>query len=341
MYQHLLVPIDGTPLATVTVDHAVAYAQATGARLTFLHVRPDMAATSDGALLHAMSPEMFADAAAGNARAVVAKAEASARAAGVSCDSLVETGDRPYEIILEAAVRAGCDMVLMASHGRHGLKGAVLGSVTRKVLDRATLPVLVAAVESNMASLTDEQQALAVIRDEHRSLAAVLHALTRLAGAPAPADPQLLRAMVSYIEQFPERQHHPKEDVYLFRKLRERTRDCDALIAELERQHVAGAGGVARMRSALDAGPAADFAQAVNDFAALQWRHMDAEEKLVLPAAHQHLHAEDWREIARAFSANGDPRFDASESFEALAARLLELAGRRQGASSANEKTRA
>ncbi len=333
MYKHLLVPIDGTALATVTVDHAVTYAKATGARLTFLHVRADLAASGEGALLHAMAPDMFAEAAAGNARALVAKAEASARAVNVDCSTLVETGDRPHEVILDAARRAGCDLVLMASHGRRGLKGVMLGSVTRKVLERATLPVLVAAVESNMASLTDEQRALAVVRDEHRSLAAVLQALVRLVDdAGSRADPKLLHAMLFYIEQFPERLHHPKEDAYLFRKLRERTHECDALMSELEQQHVAGAAGVADMRGALAAGEAAAFARCVHRFAELQWRHMACEEKLVLPAASRHLRAEDWREIAQAFSANGDPRFDASESFDALSSRLLELAAGALGA---------
>lgn len=329
MYKHLLVPIDGTPLATVTVDRAVSYALATGARLTFLHVRADVAASGDGALLHAMSPDLFAEAAAGNARAVVAKAEASARAANVDCRTMVETGDRPHEVILDAAIRAGCDLVFMASHGRRGLKGAILGSVTRKVLERATLPVLVAAVESNMASLTDAQRALAVVRDEHRSLAAVLNALVRLVDdAGPPADPKLLHAMLFYIEQFPERLHHPKEDAYLFRKLRDRTHECDALISELELQHVAGAAGIAEMRASLATGEMASFVRCVHQFAALQWRHMDAEEKLVLPAAARHLRDDDWREIAQAFSANGDPRFDGSESFDSLSTRLLELAGR-------------
>ena len=325
MYKHLLVPIDGTPLAARTVEQAVAYAKAGGARLTFLHVRADLGARGEGALLRSMSPDVFADAAAGNARALVAKAESAARAAGVRCDSVVVTGDRPHEAILDAARDAGCDLVFMASHGRRGLKGALLGSVTRKLLDAATLPVLVAAVESNLAPASDEQRALAILRDEHRSLAAVLHALLAQVALPAP-DPALLRALVFYIDQFPERQHHPKEDAYLFDKLRRRTHEHDALLAALHAQHEAGAALFAEMRRLLDAGDAPAFAQAVRDFAQAQWQHMRDEEQLVLPAASLHLQAEDWREMAAAFVANGDPRFGAGESFEQLAARLLELA---------------
>jgi nucleotide-binding universal stress UspA family protein/hemerythrin-like domain-containing protein len=329
MYKHLLVPIDGTPLAAATVEQAVAYARAGAARLTFLHARADFAATGDGALLHAMSPQAFDDAAAGNARSLVAKAEAAARGAGVACSSRVVTSDRPHEAILEAAAAAGCDLIFMASHGRRGLKGALLGSVTRKVLERATLPVLVAAVQSNLALHTDEQRALAILRDEHRSLDAVLHALLGLVGeGEREPDRALLHAMLVYIERFPERLHHPKEDGWLFARLRACTSECDALIGELEQQHRAGAARVAEMRRCLQGGDMPAFGAHLRDFARLQREHMGAEETLVLPAASRHLRSDDWRDIAQAFGANGDPRFGTGESFEALASRLLELASR-------------
>lgn len=329
MYMHLLVPVDGTPLASATIEQAVAYARASGARLTFLHARADLAARGDGALLHTMSPEVFADAAAGNARALLARAEAAARAAGVSASSMLVTSDRPHEAILEAARSSGFDLVFMASHGRRGLKGALLGSVTRKVLEGATLPVLVAAVASNLAARSDEQRALALLREEHRSLAAVLQAMLDIVDDTAcPPDPALLRAMLFYVEQFPERLHHPQEERQLFARLRQRTAECDALLAELEMQHESGAGRFAQLRNLLDAGDRAAFARAAHGFAQEQWQHMRAEETLVLPAASRHLPAEDWRAIAEAFEANADPRFGTGESFDALAARLLELAGR-------------
>ncbi|WP_119153554.1 universal stress protein [Caldimonas tepidiphila] len=337
MYKHLLVPIDGSPLSNATVDQAVSYARELQARLTFLHARPDYAATGDGALMHAMAPAAFSEAAAGNARALVAKAEAAARAAGVGFASVIRTSDRPHEAILEAAEACGCDLVFMASRGRRGLKGALLGSVTHKVLQRATVPVLVAAVESNLG-VSDEQRALATIRDEHRSLAAVIHALQGVleeaARSGRPPDTALLRAMLHYIEQFPERLHHPKEEAWLFRRLRERSAECDALIEGLERQHAEGSALFAELRVRLAAleggeeGALAALSEAVEDFARSQWAHMKAEEQLVLPAASRHLQPGDWAEIAAAFGANGDPRFgtEADESFARLASRLLNLA---------------
>ena len=83
MYKHLLVPLDGTPRAVSTFEQAIAYAASTGARLTFLHPRQDVGASGEGALLHAMSPQDYSIAAVGNAQAIVAKAEAAARPAGV------------------------------------------------------------------------------------------------------------------------------------------------------------------------------------------------------------------------------------------------------------------
>jgi nucleotide-binding universal stress UspA family protein/hemerythrin-like domain-containing protein len=331
MYKNLLVPIDGTPLAAATVDQAVAYAAAVGARLTFLHVRPEFGASSDGALLHALSPQIFATAAAGNARLLIAKAESAARAAAVEFSSRIVSGDRAHELILQIAHSSGCDLVFLASHGRHRFKGALHGSVTAKLLQTSDLPILVAAVERNMPSMTDMQRAVAMVRDEHLSLSAILHALLDLTcDAARPADPALLRAMLFYIEQFPEKLHHPKEEAFLFRKLRRRSSECDALLTELEHQHVAGASRFAELRRLQDAGDAAAFASALQDFARLQWAHMRAEESAVLPAALHYLQPDDWREIVQGFATNDDPRFDTAESFEELASRLLEMAGRRR-----------
>src|SRR4029450_12459412 len=184
------------------------------------------------------------------------KAEVAARLAAVASASAVMTSDRPYEAILGAAEARGCDLIFMASHGRRGIQGLMLGSETQKVLQRATIPVLVSAVESNLPP-GEMQAPLAVIRDEHRSLAAVLHGLEYLVRRAretgvAPSFP-LLRAMVHYIKAFPEALHHPKEDAYLFSKLRARTTEFNDTLDELERQHQTGRSLVGRLESALDA----------------------------------------------------------------------------------------
>jgi nucleotide-binding universal stress UspA family protein/hemerythrin-like domain-containing protein len=337
MYRHILVPIDDSPLSTATVPQAVTLARSLGAKVTFFHAQADYGGTSLGALERVMAPATFNDALAGDARALLAKAEVVARAAGVPHDAFFRTSDRPHEAILGAAESRGCDLIFMASHGARGLRGLVLGSQTHKVLQRSPIAVLVATVESNVPAAASDSP-LAVIRDEHRSLAAVIHGLeylTRTARATGkPPSFPLLRAMVHYLRAFPEKLHHPKEDTYLFPKVQARTSECDATIAVLTRQHEEGAQLMDALERSIDhyeADPAnglAGFTEAVTRYATSQMEHMGLEMKVIIPAACRHLTAEDWREIARAFADNGDPRFsvDADEEYRHLFTRILNLA---------------
>ena len=192
------------------------------------------------------------------------------------------------------------------------------------------------SVESNVAAAASDAP-LAVIRDEHRSLAAVIHGLeylvreARTSGKP-PSFP-LLRAIVHYVRTFPEALHHPKEDTYLFPKLRARTSECNATLADLEAQHEEGPKLVTALAQSIDryeADPVAGFAgfaEAVARFATMQMDHMGLEMKVIIPAARKYLTADDWKEIAGAFSDHGDPRFsvDADEEYRQLFTRILNL----------------
>jgi nucleotide-binding universal stress UspA family protein/hemerythrin-like domain-containing protein len=337
MYRHLLVPLDDSPLAAETVRKSVEFARSLGASITFFHAQEDYGATSVGALQRVMSPVAFNEGMAGEARGILSKAEVVAREAGVAHASLATTSSRPYEAILDAAEKRGCDLIFIASHGHKGLKGLMLGSQTQRVLQHATIPVLVSAVESNLAA-GEMIAPLAIIGDEHRSLAAVIHGLefivreVREQGRP-PSFP-LLRAIFHYIEAFPEKLHHPKEDTYLFPKLRARTDRLNDTLDELQRQHVDGHRQVMELGRSIER-YAADpergfeqFAAAVERFAAMQMQHMRLESKVILPAAREHLTAADWMEIERAFADNGDPRFsiDNDEEFRQLFARILNFA---------------
>jgi len=340
MYRHLLVPLDDSPLAAETVRKSVDFARSLGAKITFFHAQEDYGATSVAALQRVVAPADFNDHLAGEARAILAKAEVVAREAGVAYDSIAVTSNRPHDAILDAAEKLGCDLIFIASHGRRGIRGLMLGSQTQKVLQHTTLPVLVSAVESNVPP-TEMIAPLAIIGDEHRSLAAVIHGLDYLVREARerqqPPSFPLLHAMLHYIRAFPEKLHHPKEDAYLFRKLRERTRDYDAALDQLERQHVEGnrlVDELERSIAAYEAQPASGldaFAQAVERFCSSQMEHMRFESKVILPAARLHLKPEDWAEIGRAFAENGDPRFssDNDEAFRALFARILNLAPER------------
>jgi nucleotide-binding universal stress UspA family protein/hemerythrin-like domain-containing protein len=342
MYRHLMVPLDDSPLSVDTVRKAVELARTLGAKVTFLHAQEDYAASSIGALERVISPTMFNEHLAGEARALLSKAEVVAREADVAHDSVAVTSNRPYEAILEVAERRGCDLVFIASHGKRGLKGLVLGSQTQRVLQHTTIPVLVSAVESNLRS-GELIRPLVTMGDEHRSLAAVIHGLEFLVRQARetgkPPSFALLGAMLYYIRTFPETLHHPKEEAYLFRKLRERTSEFDDTLAELERQHESGGQLIDALELSIahyEADPAnglEPFADAVSRFATTQMQHMRLESKVILPAARKHLTAEDWAEIDRAFADNGDPRFSAEndEEFRQLFARILNLVPEKAG----------
>ena len=336
MYSHLLVPIDASSLTNRLVDQAVDYAKRTGARVCFMHAQGDLAATGEGALLHSAAPDAFSRIAAGHAQAILAKAEAAAKAAGIVCTTLSLVSDRPHEAILDAAKSAQCDLIFMATHGRRGLASFWRGSTTHKVLQQTTLPVLVASVEANVTQ-TDELRALGIIKDEHRSLAAVVNGLQSVVansvacgGVP---DFALLRAMLFYIQAFPERQHHPKEDDFLFARLRLRSSECDAVMAELAQQHREGAAALTVLSSAViacESGQDPDgkeLLNQVNRFAQAQWQHMHLEESIVFPTACRYLQPEDWAQIAQAFAGNTDPRFaqEPEDSFAGLFTRLMNL----------------
>jgi hemerythrin-like domain-containing protein len=154
--------------------------------------------------------------------------------------------------------------------------------------------------------------AIAIIKDEHRSIAAVLkglqaHLRDAKAGRQQP-DFHLFQAMLDYIEAFPERIHHPKEDQFLFRLLRLRHVEAGDILDELEAQHVSGRQALAALREALEearaSGDVAPFEQALEGYAESQWAHMSKEEEVVLPLAERYLTEEDWQTIDIAFEAN-------------------------------------
>ena len=145
MFKHILVPTDGSDLSSDTVKRAVAFAREAGAKITFFFSKPDypMAFYGEGALIDPTTPEKFAEMAETQAREILAAAEKQAQAASVVCSSRSDTSDIPYEAIIAAAADCGCDLIFMASHGRRGFSGLLLGSETQKVLTHSKIPVLV------------------------------------------------------------------------------------------------------------------------------------------------------------------------------------------------------
>jgi nucleotide-binding universal stress UspA family protein len=146
MFKHILVPTDGSELSRMAANQAVELAKVIGARVTLLHALPEIPPTffgGEGTLIDQTSPEEITSEAKARASNYLGDLEAIAKAAGVACEKVVSTPGAPYEAIIEAATARGCDLILMASHGRRGIKGLVLGSETQKVLTHSKIPVLV------------------------------------------------------------------------------------------------------------------------------------------------------------------------------------------------------
>lgn len=182
------------------------------------------------------------------------------------------------------------------------------------------------------------QQALSVVREEHRALGAVLDALYHicrdLKERQQRPDFVLLWAMLTYISRFPERVHHPKEDAFLFRLLRLRDPHCGALIERLEAQHREGALAIEGLLQLLadfqenTADGPGDFCAAVERFCEFQWKHMRLEEEEVFSAAEKHLTEADWQSIETAFAANDDPllNVESRKDFDELFRKIVNLA---------------
>src|SRR5262245_51154529 len=229
MYRHLLVPLDDTDLSVEVVGNAVAFARTLSARITFFHAVADATtALTRGDAGLPPARDDFDHAFRGKAGELLAKAQAAARALGVPCAARQAVNDRPAQAVIEAARACGCDLIFMASHGQRGKLGMAFASETLSVLMNGGLPVLV----SSAGELPAPARAIAIIRDEHRSLAAVMHAwqqaLSEARQSNSAADPALMRAIVHYLQEFPLQLHHRKEEAHLFARLRERTTTCNA-----------------------------------------------------------------------------------------------------------------
>ena len=162
-----------------------------------------------------------------------------------------------------------------------------------------------------------QRKALDIIRDEHQALAAMLRSLTLLL-AQARREHKLpdfgvLRAMLFYVDEFPERLHHPKESALLFPKLRERCPELAPVLARLDDDHGLGEHEVRQLQHALLAfellgEPRREaFERAAQDYVAAYLEHMAVEEREILPAARRTFTPEDWQALDEAFAANRDP----------------------------------
>lgn len=146
MYQHILVATDGSKLSAKAVKTAVRLAKSVGAKITATYViAPFRAPMYSEAIAYAppITLEKYRELAGREAKKALAAAEIEAQTAGVSCSTLATTHEQPWVGIVRAAKSRKCDVIVMASHGRRGLSGLLLGSETNKVLTHSKIPVLV------------------------------------------------------------------------------------------------------------------------------------------------------------------------------------------------------
>lgn len=142
MYKHILIPTDGSEISAKAVEQAIALAKLTGAALSALSVKEPFpySAISE---MQPTPPQEFYDAQERIASARVKSVVDGAAAAGVMCTATTVEALHPWEAICDHAKANGCDLIVMASHGRRGVAALLLGSETQKVLTHTATPVLV------------------------------------------------------------------------------------------------------------------------------------------------------------------------------------------------------
>jgi len=287
MYQHLLVPVGETDASIQAVGHATGFAQAIGARITFLYVSP-VYSDDIGA------PRWNADRRAGG---WLARAEAGARAQGVPCTSVVAE-DGSLDAIITEALRHGCDLVYTnasrareeetAGSGRSG--GALRPAVLYCEADERP------AVSGSIGALLHE----------HRTLVHIVHGcLSKILTARQPGavtSTETVREMVRTLYRLPARGIHAKEKAALIRRLCKRTSRVNPELAELERLHQRDdelLHELARMigRESEDEPTVESLEESLSAYARNVDEWMGREQGVILPAARRYFSYADWAEI--------------------------------------------
>ena len=143
MFKHVLIPTDGSALSMKAVESAVAFAKATGAKVTVLTVIEPSGVLGTDSKRVAATRKAYEQNVRDTAERELKDAERKAKKQGVPCTIILQEREQPYQAIIETATRKRCDLIAMASHGRSGVAALVLGSVTSKVLAYSRVPVLV------------------------------------------------------------------------------------------------------------------------------------------------------------------------------------------------------
>jgi len=143
MFKHILLPTDGSELSEAAIQKGIQFAKSINAEVTGFHVILPFHVFSLRMGILEDTKEQYERQSKDQAEQFLGVIKKAGEKACVSCDTDYVTSSHPYEMIIKAAEKKGCDLIMMASHGRRGLQGLLIGSETHKVLTHTKIPVLV------------------------------------------------------------------------------------------------------------------------------------------------------------------------------------------------------
>jgi nucleotide-binding universal stress UspA family protein len=143
VYKHILIPTDGSELSERAVGYGIDLAKGANAKVTGITVSPPFHAVAFDSRMEVDTLESYTTRMNAVSATWLAYVQDVAAAAGVSCEIVHAEHEHPYKAIIDTATDRGCDLIVMASHGRRGISAIVLGSETLKALTHSTIPVLV------------------------------------------------------------------------------------------------------------------------------------------------------------------------------------------------------
>jgi nucleotide-binding universal stress UspA family protein len=143
MFKHILIPTDGSDLSRKAILYGVQLAKESGAKITGPTVTEPYRAAGMHTVFVPVDLGDYEEQSRVLSEKAMEQVKMAAQAAGVPCETIREVHDQPYRAIIDAALALGCDLIVMASHGRRGISALLLGSETAKVLTHSTIPVLV------------------------------------------------------------------------------------------------------------------------------------------------------------------------------------------------------
>jgi nucleotide-binding universal stress UspA family protein len=143
MYKHLLIAVDGSELSDKALGQGVGLAKTLGARVTIVHVSLPWSSIAVGEIAVMFPPQEYEANMAAAATQLLERMKKAADAGGIAAAVEHVSDPHPDRAILATAEKYGCDLLVMGSHGRRGIAGLLLGSVTAKTLTHSKIPVLV------------------------------------------------------------------------------------------------------------------------------------------------------------------------------------------------------